>query len=69
MTDKEFLKQLGLKLKCQRIMVEMEIKDVADKSGLHRTTIAKIERGVKDFHILNLRRLADVYSIELNEVL
>jgi transcriptional regulator with XRE-family HTH domain len=69
MTDKEFLKQLGLKLKCQRIMVEMEIKDVADKSGLHRSTINKMESGIKDFHILNLRRLVDVYGIEMKEVL
>jgi transcriptional regulator with XRE-family HTH domain len=68
MTDKEFLKQLGLKLKCQRIMTELEIKDVASKSGLHPQTIQKIERGTKDFHILSLRRLANVYSIELKEV-
>ena len=69
MTDKEFLKQLGLRLKCQRIMTELSVKDVVTKSGLSLDTILDIEKGARDFHILNLKRIASVYGIELREVL
>lgn len=69
MTDKEFLKQLGLKLKCQRIMVELSVNEVADKTGLYYKTINQIERGVTDFHILNLKRLATCYGMEVKDLL
>ncbi len=69
MTDKEFLKQLGLKLKCQRIMTELTVKDVAEKTGLYATTILEMEKGASNFHILNLKRIANVYGIELKEVI
>jgi transcriptional regulator with XRE-family HTH domain len=69
MTDKEFLKQLGLKLKCQRVMIELSVNDVAGKTGLHAATIHNIEKGAQDFHILNLRRLALVYGVEIKEML
>lgn len=55
MRNKEFFKQLGLKLIAKGIMVELSVKDVTNKSGLHPVTIQKIEKGAKDFHILNLR--------------
>lgn len=69
MTDKEFLKQLGLKLKCQRIMTELSVKDVANKSGLSIDTIQDIERGKTNTHILNLKRIVNVYGIDIKEVL
>jgi len=69
MTDKEFLKQLGLKLKCQRIMTELSIKDVVNKTGIGEKTILSMEKGSTDFHILNLKRLATVYGIEFKDVL
>jgi transcriptional regulator with XRE-family HTH domain len=69
MTDKEFLKYVGLKLKCQRIMTELSIKEVSEKCGLSYSSINSIEHGKTDFHILNLKRLASIYSIELSTLL
>jgi DNA-binding XRE family transcriptional regulator len=68
MTDKEFLKHLGLKLKCHRIMTDLSVKQVAEKTGIHEATINKMEKGANDFHILTLKRIATVYGIELKEV-
>ncbi len=68
MTDKEFLKQLGLKLKCQRIMTELSVKDVVTKSGLNIDTILDIEKGASNFHILNLKKIVAVYGIEIKEI-
>ncbi len=69
MEDKVFLKQLGLPLKCQRIMKELSVQDVAKQTGLSMPTIASMEKGAKDFHVLNLKRLATAYGIELKEVM
>lgn len=69
MEDKEFLKQLGLRLKCQRIMKELTVQQVAKQTGLADSTILKIERGMKDFHILNLKRIMTAYGVEMKEVL
>ena len=69
MEDKEFLKQLGLRLKCQRIMKELSVQAASKQTGLHASTILDIEKGAKDFHVLNLKRLATAYGIELKEVL
>lgn len=69
MTDKEFLKTLGLKLKCQRIMAELSIKQVVEKTGLSDATILSMERGTTDFRILNLKRVITTYGVELKEVL
>lgn len=68
MTDKEFLKQVSLKLKCQRIMVELSINDVAEKTGLSYATINHMEKGAKDFHVLNIKRVATVYGIDMKEM-
>lgn len=68
MEDKEFLKQLGLKLKCQRIMKEMSVQSASKQTGLHAGTILDIEKGTKDFHILNLKRLMNAYGVELKEI-
>lgn len=68
MTDKEFLKKVGLKLKCQRIMVELSINDVVEKTGLSYATINHMEKGANDFHILNIKRVATVYGIDIKDV-
>ena len=69
MEDKEFLKQLGLKLKCQRIMKELSVQAVSKQTGLHDSTILQMEKGKKDFHILNLKRIMTAYAIEMKNVL
>jgi DNA-binding XRE family transcriptional regulator len=69
MEDKEFLKQLGLRLKCQRIMKETSVQTASKQTGLSEDTILKIEKGTTDFHILNLKRLVSAYGIEMKEVL
>lgn len=68
MTDKEFLKQLGLKLKCQRIMAELTVKDVANKTGLNEDTILFMERGIRNYTILNLKKVVSVYGGNLKDL-
>ena len=50
-------------------MKELSIKDAAKQTGLNRITIQSIEKGATDFHVLNLKRIATAYGIELKEVL
>jgi transcriptional regulator with XRE-family HTH domain len=69
MEDKEFLKQLGLRLKCQRIMKELSVNEVSKKTGLHAATINMMERGAKDFHVLNLKRIASAYGMDIKEII
>lgn len=69
MEDKAFLKQVGLRLKCQRIMAEVSTKEASKRTGLHIVTINKMENGATDFCILSLKRLMTAYGKDIKEVL
>jgi len=69
MTHKEYLQKVGLEIKVARIRKSMSVQDVSKATGLHDGTINKVERGVKDTHILTYKRIADALQIEMKDFL
>jgi DNA-directed RNA polymerase subunit N (RpoN/RPB10) len=49
MNGKEFLDQLGLKLKCQRIMAELSIKEVQIKHGFTLALFNLLKKALRIF--------------------
>ncbi|AEV32444.1 putative transcriptional regulator [Owenweeksia hongkongensis DSM 17368] len=68
-SDFEFLLSFGKSLRDRRIKKNLSQEKLAAEAGLHRTYIGALERGEKNVSLLNLKRLADTFGIELHELL
>jgi transcriptional regulator with XRE-family HTH domain len=63
--NKEFLKDLGMKIRIHRTMAGMSQQQVADKCGLNHSCISDIELGKNDSHILTLKGIAEVLNMDV----
>ena len=43
-------------------------EQLANRSGLHRTYISDIERGVRNVSLVNLQNIADALGVSLSEI-
>lgn len=68
-SDSKFLLAFGKSLRDRRIKRKLSQEKLAAEAGLHRTYIGALERGEKNVTLLNLKRLADTFGIELHELL
>ncbi len=67
--EKYFLRALGQRLREQRQARGWTQDQLAEKCKLHRTFIGSVERGERNVSILNLRHIARLLRIALNELL
>jgi transcriptional regulator with XRE-family HTH domain len=67
--DRRFLRDLGVRLREHRLARSWTQADLADRCHLHRTFIGSVERGERNLSILNLRLIAKVLRISLNDML
>ena len=65
LTDKNFLRELGSRIRDQRLAKKWTQEDLARRCGLHRTFIGSVERGERNVSILNLRLIARVLRVSL----
>jgi transcriptional regulator with XRE-family HTH domain len=54
---------LGEVLRARRIAIGISQEDLADRSGLHRTYISDLERGVRNVTVKNIFRLAKALGV------
>jgi transcriptional regulator with XRE-family HTH domain len=69
LSDKNFLRDLGYRLRDHRQARAWTQADLAAKCNLHRTFIGSVERGERNLSILNLRLLAKVLRVPLADLL
>jgi transcriptional regulator with XRE-family HTH domain len=62
-------KQVGLNVQRLRREIGWSQEDLAFESGLHRTYISGVERGVRNPTVMVLQRIADALSVEPAELL
>ncbi len=62
-------KQVGLNVQRLRRELDWSQEDLALESGLHRTYISGIERGVRNPTVLVLARIADTLGVEPAQLL
>jgi transcriptional regulator with XRE-family HTH domain len=67
--DKNFLHDVGLRIRELRILRRWTQAELAERCQLHRTFIGSVERGERNVSILNLRLLAKVLRVPLHELL
>ena len=61
--DKNFLRDLGYRIREYRLARDWTQAELADKCQLHRTFIGSVERGERNLSILNLRLIAEVLRV------
>lgn len=61
--------QFGRNLRRHRIQRQLSQEELADISGLHRTYISGLERGIRNPSISIVAKLADALKIEPSELL
>lgn len=65
----EKLVAIGNNIRNLRINNNLSQEELASKSELHRTYIGAIERGERNFSILNLIKIANALDVELSLLL
>jgi transcriptional regulator with XRE-family HTH domain len=63
--DKNFLRDLGYRIREHRLARRWTQEDLADRCNLHRTFIGSVERGERNVSLLNLRHIAKVLRVPL----
>ena len=66
--DTRFLRELGYRLREQRVKRQLTQEELAEQCGLHRTFIGSVERGERNLSVLNLRRIAKVLRVRLADL-
>ena len=67
--DRRFLRELGSRIREQRLARKWTQADLALRCRLHRTFIGSVERGERNLSILNLRLIAKMLRLSLDELL
>jgi transcriptional regulator with XRE-family HTH domain len=67
--DKDFLRELGDRLRRLREGQNLTQHQLGERCGLHRTFIGSVERGERNVSILNLRSIAQALRVPLADLL
>ena len=67
--DKQFLQQVGFRIRELRLSRGLTQAQLAESCGLHRTFIGSVERGERNVAILSLRRIAKALRVALTDFL
>jgi transcriptional regulator with XRE-family HTH domain len=66
--DKQFLRELGSRIRELRLARKWSQADLGRRCDLHRTFIGSVERGERNLSALNLRRIAKVLRLSLADL-
>lgn len=66
--DAKFLQQLGDRIRERRLARGLTQQQLGDLCALHRTFIGSVERGERNLSILNVRVIARVLRVPLQEL-
>lgn len=69
MSDKEYLKQLGQRIKAIRKECKMSLRAVQKHKITDIGQLSRIENGHVNPHIITLKKLADLYEVDIREFL
>ncbi len=67
--DKDLLKQLGLNVKAERIRKGFTQEFFAEKLGVTREYLSRIERGLENMSILKILNLANCLETDISNLL
>ena len=67
MIKDEFLKELGLQIKMQRLRQKISQEKLAELSDCSMSYIGFVERGEKSISLYNFLKIANVLNLNLND--
>jgi transcriptional regulator with XRE-family HTH domain len=67
--ERNFLRQIGNRIREQRQAVGWTQEELGDRCVLHRTFIGSVERGERNVSILNLRLIATTLRVDVVDLL
>lgn len=67
-TDKEILKEFGLRIQRERKNLGISQEELAYRAGLHRTYIGMIERAERNITLGNIKKLADALQLGIKDL-
>jgi len=68
LAQRRFLKQLGDRIRERRSELGMTQTELGERCGLHRTFIGSVERGERNVSVLNLRVIARILRVPLEDL-
>lgn len=69
MTNKDLIKEFGLRIKQIRTQKNLSQEKLSYITGFHRTYIGMIERGERNISLTNIAVFAKVFELTLSELL
>jgi len=69
MSNGEYLKEMGRKIKSAREAKGLYLRDLGKLCNLHYGAICEIEKGKRDSHILTLKNIADKLEVDVKAFL
>ena len=67
--DKEILKQFGRNVKAERVRLGYSQENLAEKMGVNREFISRIERGLQNMSLLKITELANYLNADFHDLL
>ena len=67
--EKEILKQLGRNVKAERVRLGYSQEALAEKMGVNREFISRIERGIQNMSLVKITVLANYLETDLCNLL
>ena len=68
-TETEILKQFGRNVKAERIRKGYSQESLAEKIGVNREFVSRIERGVQNMSLARINALANNLETDINNLL
>ena len=66
--DKEILKQFGRNVKAERVRLGYSQENLAEKMGVNREFISRIERGIQNMSLAKITALANYLETNINNL-
>lgn len=67
--EKDIVKKFGERIRELRLEKGWSQEVLAEKTGFHRTYIGMIERGERNLSLKNIETFANIFGIEISELL
>ncbi|MDB5278832.1 MAG: Helix-turn-helix domain [Ferruginibacter sp.] len=69
MSNGEYLKLVGAKVKAARRKRKMTLQQVGKDIGIHYSSISFLENGKSNMHLLTLKGIADLFKMNVKDFL
>ena len=69
MSNGEYLKQMGAKIKAAREAKGLYLRDLGKMCNIHYGAICEIEKGKRNSYLLTLKNIADKLGVDVKDFL